>query len=73
MDIRETRLPGADCATNSTTPDGDRIGVIAQRGGEFEVFVYAGADPDRGRRVFRLTGNRRPRRSPRSWVRRVLL
>ncbi|HPX37405.1 MAG TPA: cation:proton antiporter regulatory subunit [Mycobacterium sp.] len=55
MDIRETRLPGVGLRYEFNNADGDRIGVIAQRGGEFEVFVYAGADPDRGRRVFRLT------------------
>lgn len=55
MDIRETRLPGVGLRYEFNNSDGDRIGVIAQRGGEFEVFVYAGADPDRGSRVFRLT------------------
>ena len=36
--------------------DGDRIAVIARRGGEFEVFVGAAAkDPDTAKRVFRLT------------------
>lgn len=55
MDVTETRLPGVGVRYEFNNSDGDRIGVIAQRGGEFEVFVYRGRDPDKGRRVFRLT------------------
>lgn len=57
MEIRETRLPGVGLRYEFDNSEGDRIGVIAQRGGEFEVLVYSGADPDTGRRVFRLTGD----------------
>ena len=57
MEIRETRLPGVGLRYEFDNADGDRIGVIAQRGGECEVLVYSGADPDTGRRVFRLTGD----------------
>lgn len=55
MDVNETRLPGVGLRYEFNNADGDRIGIIARRGGDFEVFVYRGADPDRGKRVFRLT------------------
>ena len=55
MEIKETLLPGVGLRYEFDNADGDRISVIARRGGEFEVFVYGKADPDRGRRVFRLT------------------
>lgn len=55
MDVNETRLPGVGLRYEFDNADGDRIGIIAHRGGDFEVFVYRGADPDRGKRVFRLT------------------
>lgn len=55
MDVRETLLPGVGLRYEFDNADGDRIGVIAHRKGDFEVFVYAAADPDRARRVFRLT------------------
>ena len=35
--------------------DGDRIGVVARRTGEFEVVVYPSDDPDQAQQVFRLT------------------
>ena len=35
--------------------DGNRIGVIARRSGDFEVVIYADPDPDQARPVFRLT------------------
>lgn len=55
MDVSETRLPGVGLRYEFDNADGDRLGVIAHRGGDFEVFVYKGADPDRGKRVFRLS------------------
>lgn len=55
MDVNETLLPGVGLRYEFNNADGDRIGVIAHRKGDFEVFVYAAADPDRARRVFRLT------------------
>jgi TrkA domain protein len=55
MDVRETRLPGVGLRYEFTNRDGDRISVIARRGGDFELFVGAlPDDPDRARRVFRL-------------------
>ncbi len=56
MDVRETRLPGVGLRYEFENRDGERIAVIARRGGDFEVFVCAvPGDPDSARRVFRLT------------------
>lgn len=56
MDIKETRLPGVGLRYEFANRDGDRIAVIARRGGDFEVFLCTSADdPDSARRVFRLT------------------
>ncbi len=55
MDVNETLLPGVGLRYEFDNSDGDRIGVIAHRKGDFEVLVYASKDPDRARRVFRLT------------------
>lgn len=56
MDVRETKLPGVGLRFEFDNRDGQRIAVIARRGGEFEVFLCAlPDDPDSARRVFRLT------------------
>lgn len=56
MEVRETKLPGVGLRYEFENRDGERIAVIARRGGEFEVFVCAlPGDPDSARRVFRLT------------------
>lgn len=55
MDVKETLLPGVGLRYEFDNADGDRIGVIAKRKGEFEVLVYAAKDPDKAQRVFRLT------------------
>lgn len=56
MDVRETKLPGVGLRYEFENRDGERIAVIARRGGEFEVFVCAvPGDPDSARKVFRLT------------------
>ena len=55
IDIHETLLPGVGLRYEFTNADGDRVGVIAHRRGEFEFFVSTATDPDRARRVFRLT------------------
>jgi len=56
MDVRETKLPGVGLRYEFENRDGERIAVIARRGGGFEVFVCAApGDPDSARRVFRLT------------------
>lgn len=56
MDVRETKLPGVGLRYEFENRDGERIAVIARRGGDFELFVCAvPGDPDSARRVFRLS------------------
>lgn len=54
MDVTETLLPGVGLRYEFDNSDGDRIGVIAHRKGDFEVLVYAASDRDKAKRVFRL-------------------
>ncbi len=56
MDIDEVLLPGVGLRYEFVNQDGDRIGVVARRSGDFELVVYCGDDPDEGRPVLRLTG-----------------
>ena len=56
MDVRETKLPGVGLRYEFENRDGERIAVIARRGGDFEVFICTvPGDPDSARRVFRLS------------------
>ncbi|MDA0249618.1 MAG: cation:proton antiporter regulatory subunit [Actinomycetota bacterium] len=56
MDVKETLLPGVGLRYEFSNSDGDRISVIADRKGDFEVFLCTTpADPDKARRLFRLT------------------
>ena len=55
MEVKEVLLPGVGLRYEFDNADGNRIGVIARRGGDFEVVVYGAADPDQARPVFRLT------------------
>lgn len=55
MDVREVLLPGVGLRFEFEIEDGDRIGVIARRSGDFEIVVYTGDDPDEARPIFRLT------------------
>ncbi len=55
MEVREVLLPGVGLRYEFDNADGNRIGVIARRGGDFEVVLYGAADPDQARPVFRLT------------------
>ena len=55
MEVKEVLLPGVGLRYEFDNADGNRIGVIARRSGDFEVVVYGGADPDQARPVFRLT------------------
>lgn len=55
MEVKEVLLPGVGLRYEFDNHDGDRIGVIARRTGNFEIVVYAAADPDQARPVFRLT------------------
>jgi TrkA domain protein len=54
MEVKEVLLPGVGLRYEFGTQDGNRIGVIARRGGDFEVVVYTKRDPDQAKRVFSL-------------------
>jgi TrkA domain protein len=54
MDVNEVLLPGVGVRYEFTNRDGDLVGVIARRNGEFELVVYDGGDPDAPRPAFRL-------------------
>lgn len=56
MDVKEVLLPGVGLRYEFDVSDGDRIGVVARRSGDFEVVLYSRDDPDQARPVFRLTG-----------------
>ncbi|MBD0842350.1 cation:proton antiporter regulatory subunit [Streptomyces sp. TRM68416] len=55
MDVNEVLLPGVGLRYEFVNHEGDRIGVVAQRTGDFEVVVYPVDDPDQALPVFRLT------------------
>ncbi|GAY13386.1 cation:proton antiporter regulatory subunit [Mycobacterium sp. shizuoka-1] len=55
MEVKEVLLPGVGLRYEFDNADGNRIGVIARRSGDFEVVIYGAADPDQARPVFRLT------------------
>lgn len=55
MDVKEVRLPSIGRRYEFVSHDGDRIGIVARRSGDFEVVLYAHDDPDQARPVFRLT------------------
>lgn len=57
IDIHETLLPGVGLRYEFDNDDGDRICVIARRGGEFEFFVSTATDPDSAQQVFQLSGS----------------
>ncbi len=55
MDVKEVLLPGVGLRYEFTSHQGDRIGIIARRGGDFDVVLYGRDDPDEARPVFHLT------------------
>ena len=55
MDIEETRLPGVGLRHDFVTRQGRRIGVISQKNGSRELFMYDPEDPDACRAVIDLT------------------
>ena len=55
MDVKEVLLPGVGLRYEFDNRDGDRIGVVARRSGDFEIVVYPNEDPDQAQQVFRLT------------------
>ncbi|BCO37283.1 hypothetical protein MHEC_37160 [Mycobacterium heckeshornense] len=48
-------LPGVGLRYEFASHEGDRIGIIARRSGDFEIVLYGPEDPDQARPVFRLT------------------
>jgi TrkA domain protein len=57
MDVSEVLLPGVGLRYEFTTADGQHIGVVARRGGDFEFVAYPGPDPDEVRPLFRLSAD----------------
>src|ERR1700758_4272436 len=55
MDVKEVLLPGVGLRYEFVSHKGDRIGIIARRGGDFDIVLYGPDDPDQARPVFRLT------------------
>jgi TrkA domain protein len=55
MDVKEVLLPGVGLRYEFENRDGDGIGVVARRTGDFEIVVYPKDDPDQAQQVFRLT------------------
>lgn len=56
-DVTETQLPGVGVRYEFTTDSGERVGVIAHRGGRREVVVYDEHDPDACSTVMHLTAD----------------
>ncbi|MEU9378500.1 cation:proton antiporter regulatory subunit [Streptomyces sp. NPDC048255] len=54
MDVTEVLLPGVGMRYEFTNHQGDRVGVVARRTGDFELVVYGPEDPDEGRPVLQL-------------------
>lgn len=55
MDVKEVLLPGVGLRYEFTSHQGERIGIIARRSGDFDVVLYAADDPDEALPVFRLS------------------
>jgi TrkA domain protein len=55
VDVKEVLLPSIGLRYEFTSHAGDRIGIIARRGGDFEIVRYTRDDPDQAQPVFRLT------------------
>ena len=55
VDLEETLLPGVGVRYEFRTRAGQMLGIVVQREGGAEVAVYDQRDPDRARRMFRLT------------------
>jgi len=54
MDVKEVLIPGIGLRYEFRSHDGDRIGIIARRSGDFEIVLYGNDDPDQARPVFHL-------------------
>lgn len=55
MDVKEVLLPGVGLRYEFTSHTGERIGIIARRGGDFDVVLYGPDDPDQAKPVLHLT------------------
>ncbi|MCX2948817.1 cation:proton antiporter regulatory subunit [Lentzea sp. NEAU-D7] len=55
MDVNEVLLPGVGLRYEFTNADGDHIGIVARREGNFEILRYGADDPDEAQPLFRLT------------------
>lgn len=55
MDVDEVLLPGVGMRYEFTSQEGERVGVVAQRTGTFELFVFPADTPDTPRPLLRLT------------------
>jgi TrkA domain protein len=55
VDIEETRLPGVGLRHDFVTRKGQHVGVISQKNGARELFLYDPEDPDACRAVVDLT------------------
>jgi TrkA domain protein len=54
MDVKEVLLPGVGLRYEFTSHKGERIGIIARRGGDFDLVLYGPDDPDEARPVLHL-------------------
>lgn len=54
VEIEEVLLPGVGLRYEFVNHRGARMGVVALRGGEFEVSLYEGKDPDLASSTFHL-------------------
>ncbi|MFC6285383.1 cation:proton antiporter regulatory subunit [Nocardioides sp. GCM10027113] len=55
MDINEVMLPGVGLRYEFSNADGDHLGIVARRTGDFELVRYPPDDPDEARPLFRLS------------------
>src|SRR5512147_9276 len=55
MDVIEVKLPGVGLRYELDLAQGDRLGVVARRSGDFEIVRYRHDDPDEAEPMFRLT------------------
>lgn len=55
MQVNRTKLPGVGVRFDFSTRQGQRLGVIAHRGGQRELVVYDADDPDTSRGLLFLT------------------
>ncbi|MGW0819202.1 cation:proton antiporter regulatory subunit [Streptomyces viridiviolaceus] len=54
MDVTEVLLPGVGLRYEFTNHEGDVVGIVAERTGDFDLVVYDSGDPDTSRPVVRL-------------------